>query len=377
MNSDDSPRRGARGTTTSRGRSRYHSVSPHRVNDRRLRGSSLEAHWLWGQLLTCDLVTMPGLIKGGPGALAEVTGREVELIRKALIELTQRGMVEVDEETCLLRLVGTLIDHVRPMESGNTLKGFFSILRNLPPSPLVLAHAQEIASVFQRSDDEGIRAMVRLLIDQLLLVQEREVGEGRPRSAVPAPRREHVTDAKPLAGASDEHDREPQALAKGLSSPDQDHDPDHDPDHNSPLVPQGGKQDEREVDEGQDAPANDERPDASPYTAIAAALDRGRRVLDMPGPAPPFDDNDRRKLRRFVNARGPDVLEAVPRAIDRLAAHLKAQRQDRRHEFNLTSVLRQFDMLRAATHLDKTRAGPPTMLASPTALLLHATGGRR
>lgn len=373
MTTEDATPRRSRGSTTPRGRSRYHSISPHRPNDPRLRAStstdhaaaSLEAHWLWGQLLTCDLVTMPGMVKGGPGALAEVTRRPVELIRSALAELTHRGMVEVDEDACLIRLVGTLIDHVRPMESGNTLKGFFSILRNLPSSPLVLAHAQEIASVFRRDGDGEIRTIVRQLIDQLLLVHEREHEREPGRRAVLP--REVVTAATPLV----------EALAKGLPTSDQDPDPDPDPDHNSPLVPQGGNQDEEGEDEESDAAAaaNDGSEDDSPYAAIITALDRGRVALGMPGPAPPFDDNTRRKLRRFAATRGQAGLAALPRAIERWVVHLRSQRADRRHEFNLPAVLRQYDMLASATHLDRPRAGPLTMLASPAALLVHATGG--
>ena len=107
--------------------------------DRRVRSSALAARAVLSFLMSGPIRTaVPGLVAIGPAGLAEALAVTSEAVVEALTELTDKGLLEVDTEAPLVRVV----DGVRWDGAPNPkiVRAWTRLVSDLPPSPLVGRH---------------------------------------------------------------------------------------------------------------------------------------------------------------------------------------------------------------------------------------------
>lgn len=300
----------------------YHTVSPQRIADPRLRGSSPLARLIWVHLLCSELAThVPGLARGGPGTLAEHLGQDLAEVGDALGELAGRGMIEIDLEARLIRLPGVARDHRKTAGSANVVTHWITCLSDLPASTLITAHARELADLDRRSEARWNAVAAASEANLQALLEPSGKGSPGALAAIPLPPRV--------------------ALDKGLPQPSGDQDQDLDQDQEQPPNPQGG-----------------EGPDSCLLEAWEV-LNEGRASLGLAA-APRPDARVQRSLRRAVKTE-PDLAAELPRLVRRAVEARRrewAEGKDHRQYLTLSDVLKHRDRWVHAAHLDLPDHGP-------------------
>lgn len=304
----------------------YHTVSPARLADDRLRGASLLARHLWAHFLVSELATkLPGLVRAGLATIAEHIEESPESTLAALGELQDRGAIEFDLSARVLRLVNVALEDFEiPAKSTSTISGWIRVARELPRCEVVARHAEEFAALCASRAEEWIALAARCR-----------------RSPVSSP-----------AGAPHGAPSTPRAA---LPSPDLDHDPDHDPDLDPPLSPKGGNEGSRGA--SRVLIADDERTHPEVPEALAV-LAQAREQLGLPA-LPPSAREVRTAVRRLQERDAVALLPTlVRRHVDAIRRGLEAGR-DERSTLSLRGVVRRLDTL-AALDDERARAPPPS-----------------
>ena len=117
----------------------YWRVNPVLWDDEDFFGLDDSTRVLWFALLCGPQVTaLPGLQRGGIGAIAETLRRAPEGVAKSLHELMARGMVEFDERRRVL-WVPNAPKH-NPAESPNHIKAWWNRWREIPDCTIKFKH---------------------------------------------------------------------------------------------------------------------------------------------------------------------------------------------------------------------------------------------
>jgi len=319
----------------------YHTVSPARPSDDRLRGASLLARHLWTHFLVSELASrLPGLVRGGLATIAEHIDESPESTLTALEEMRDRGVVEFDLQARVIRLVHVALEDFEiPAKSGATISGWLRVARELPRCEVVARHAEEFAELCPaRADDwHAIAARCRRL-----------------------PPARALAGTKPPPGA-------PEGPPGGAPSalPNQDLDPDLDPDLDldPPLPPKGGIAGLRAANRvliADDERAHPEVPEALEILAS------GRDALGCPA-LPPSAREVRGAVQRL---REREALPLLPGLVRRHVEHVRqalAEGRDERATLTLRGVVRRLDALAVADD-ERARAPPSSQaLADPAA----------
>jgi hypothetical protein len=113
---------------------RYRPVDVRLWNDRRFLSLPDDLKLLWAFFLTTpSTLPIPGVIVGGPGALAEQLGWTPERFTEGLAELVRRGM-KVRSEGRVIWLLNAL--KYQPPESPNALRGWAKCWDDIPEGDL-------------------------------------------------------------------------------------------------------------------------------------------------------------------------------------------------------------------------------------------------
>jgi len=320
----------------------YHTVSPVRPSDERLRGASLLARHLWAHFLVSELATrLPGLVRGGLATIAEHIGESPEATLAAIEEMRDRGAVEFDLVARVIRLVGVALDDFEiPAKSGATIGGWLRVAKELPRCEVMARHAEEFAALCPaRADDWNA-----------LAARCRRQAPARPLRALDS---SSMAPAGPLPGAP-----------AALPGPDLDLDLDPiDLDLDPPLPPRGGNEVlgvANRVLIADDERAHPEVPEALEILAS------GREQLGCPA-LPPSATEVRRAVQRL---RDRDALALLPGLVRRhvdLVRQAWTEGRDERSTLTLRGVVRRLDAL-AVGNDERARAPPSSQaLADPAA----------
>lgn len=132
----------------------YRSGSPARVTHGKLVARTPIARVVYLHLMFGEIAgQVPGIVRAGVLALAEDVGLEPAVVRDALSELLQHGLVEVDAAARLIRLPGVPSDFVRA--ATVPLAQWMDALNGLPESPLKEQHRREIIEAFPAAAAPG------------------------------------------------------------------------------------------------------------------------------------------------------------------------------------------------------------------------------
>jgi len=318
----------------------YHTVSPVRPSDERLRGASLLARHLWAHFLVSELATrLPGLVRGGLATIAEHIGESPEATLAAIEEMATRGAVEFDLQARVIRLVGVALDDFEiPAKSGATIGGWLRVARELPRCEVMARHAEEFAELCPARAEDW----------RALAARCRRQAPARPPHALDT---SSMAPAGPLPGAP-----------AALPGPDLDLDP-IDLDLDPPLPPRGGNEGSRVPDRvliADDERAHPEVPEALEILAS------GREQLGCPA-LPPSATEVRRAVQRL---RDRDALALLPALVRRHVDDVRqalTEGRDERSTLTLRGVVRRLDTLALGTD-ERARAPPSSQaLASPAA----------
>ena len=126
------------------------NISPKMWHDRHFVGLSTEAKLLWCYLLTGNNDGVPGLLRGGLGAYADVMRWDGDAAAGALDELLRAAFIEFDLESQLLRVPGA--PSYSPCTNANVLKGWFRRWKDVPESPLKYRHIESIRKALAHRD---------------------------------------------------------------------------------------------------------------------------------------------------------------------------------------------------------------------------------
>ena len=122
---------------------RYRQIQLKVASDPAFVGMSLEAQAMWLRIsLLPTMQGSVGLMRGGPGLLADEMGLEYERAREILTEIEQAGYVLVDRNTIALRL-----EDCEPPANPNQVIGWKRFVLIFQDCPVVQTRLREVAEL--------------------------------------------------------------------------------------------------------------------------------------------------------------------------------------------------------------------------------------
>lgn len=126
---------------------RYRRVSTQMWNDAKVRALSRDGKLLWSFVLTHQHITPLGMLRISPRALGDELQYSKREFKAAWAEILRSGMIEADEENCLVVLPNYMAHN--PPENPNQVFGLAKWIPELPDCLLKATHLQRVKLFLQ------------------------------------------------------------------------------------------------------------------------------------------------------------------------------------------------------------------------------------